>query len=64
MLRRRRDDRDQTLLKFWEEDMFSLSEEDAEFVRPETVIPQIYACATMWHETTDEMTQLLKSIFR
>ncbi|KAF8793908.1 Chitin synthase chs-2 like protein [Argiope bruennichi] len=27
-------------------------------------VPRIFACATMWHETPDEMEQLLKSIMR
>jgi chitin synthase len=32
--------------------------------RNERPIPVIYGCATMWHETENEMMQLLKSLFR
>ncbi|KAI1291990.1 Chitin synthase 8 [Halotydeus destructor] len=30
----------------------------------EDTITKVIACATMWHETTDEMVQMLKSVFR
>ena len=30
----------------------------------EKVVPLIHACATLWHETPNEMEQLLKSVFR
>lgn len=33
-------------------------------VRPEDRVPKIFACATMWHETKEEMIEMLKSIFR
>ncbi|KAF8790062.1 Chitin synthase chs-2 like protein [Argiope bruennichi] len=33
-------------------------------VRSSDHITRIYACATMWHETTEEMLQMLKSVIR
>nr|AHX26699.1 chitin synthase [Leptochiton asellus] len=59
LLRRRRDDND-LALKMTEEE----EEELDENYKANDVVPRIYACATMWHETRNEMTQLLKSLFR
>ncbi len=33
-------------------------------VLPSDRVTKIYGCATMWHETLDEMMEMLKSIFR
>ena len=30
----------------------------------EDEIPRVKGCATMWHESSDEMAEMLKSIFR
>lgn len=61
-LRRRLNDRDFNL--FNNEEECSYISEDDEIHKADDVVPQIYACATMWHETRNEMIQLLKSIFR
>lgn len=61
-LRRRLNDRDASL--FNPDEDWSFIYEDDEVHKADDVVPQIYACATMWHETRNEMIQLLKSLFR
>ena len=40
------------------------SNEDNESKVIQDEIPLIKGCATMWHETSDEMIEMIKSIFR
>ncbi|XP_045215162.2 chitin synthase chs-2-like [Mercenaria mercenaria] len=61
ILRRRRNDHDASLTPDTDDDSY---DPDAEQYKADDIVPQIYACATMWHETRAEMTNLLKSIFR
>merc|ERR1719402_1883447 len=37
---------------------------ERKFVTKEDTMTRVYGCATMWHENTEEITEMLKSIFR
>lgn len=38
--------------------------QERERAKAEDHITRIYACGTMWHETTEEMMEFLKSVMR
>ncbi|XP_072936714.1 chitin synthase chs-2-like [Epargyreus clarus] len=62
------DDRDINIedIKDLEEDNISEASSDkvTKDIKPSDCISRIYICATMWHETKEEMIEFLKSIFR
>ena len=33
-------------------------------LKPEDTVTRVMGCATMWHESEEEVTEMLKSIFR
>ncbi|XP_060081250.1 uncharacterized protein LOC132560604 [Ylistrum balloti] len=51
-----------TFYRLKPDDMRDSNLEDKETT--DVISPMVYACATMWHETRQEMVQLLKSLFR
>ena len=36
----------------------------SEDIKAEDEVTRVMGCATMWHESSDEMTEMIKSIFR
>ncbi|CAG5120237.1 unnamed protein product, partial [Candidula unifasciata] len=67
LLNRRRNDKERILKEMPLPDDVSMdsSSTDATMRRQrDNVVPKIYVCATMWHETEREMKELLMSVFR